>query len=834
MNKLYVSFIWHMHQPYYKDISENLSVFPWVRLHAVKNYYNMISILKDFPKIRQTFNLVPSLLLQIKEYINGETTDLWLEKTLKKASELTNDDKIFILEKFFLLNKEKMGFIFPRYKELYDKKKNCEDYTEQDFLDLQVLYNLAWFDPEFRELDPFLRFLKNKGKNFTEEEKIRLVKKQFEIMNQLFSMYRSLQNSGQIEITFSPFFHPIMPLLLDTTSAKISTPDLPLPFIHFSYFEDAKRQISLGKNFYKEIFGVEPNGMWPSEQAVSPDFLRMVSEFNIKWIVTDEKILFKTLGGELVRDNDGFISNPEVLYKPYRIDIDGREIYILFRDQFLSDRIGFVYMNYPPKEGAEDFYYRLLKIKESLPANNNYLVVIALDGENCWEYYDNDGREFLRHLYALLSESKDIETVTVKDYLDKNVNFGSLNTIFTGSWIKADLTTWIGEVEENLGWEYLSFTRKYLEKRLHRNKELEKKIDWKSLLAAEGSDWFWWYGEDQESGYDEVFDSIFRTHLKNVFKSINKNYPSFLDFPIVFKSPLWRNRTSFIFTPTIDGKISDDKEWELSSLNLLEKSGEYITGIYYGYDFDNLYLRLDGKYTFKEYLNAGYSLEFVFYSLDEKKDKVNFKIFKNASIDKNIKFAYEDILEIAISLQVFNNVHNKDSEWYFEIRLFDENNYLIEKIINQEKFRFRKPNYLDEIITKLYLLEGKSNKVELESWLVFRKDVHNLYTKVNILQEILCKDYLEVVKYPNIIKVVKHISVREFLLFLLFLKDLKSFGLLDWYIYNPVSNIEKYENRYLLRPSSKLYWFLKNFLKSAKTEISIDLEKIGSIEIYGL
>ncbi|MFN3699596.1 MAG: glycoside hydrolase family 57 protein, partial [Dictyoglomus sp.] len=367
MNKLYVAFIRHMHQPYYKDVSKNVSIFPWVRLHAIKNYYNMVSILKAFPRIKQTFNLVPSLLLQIKEYIKGETTDLWLEKTLKRVKDLTIEDKKFILENFFLLNKEKMGFVFPRYKELYDKKIRGEDYNEQDFLDLQVLYNLAWFDPELRTLDSFLNYLRIKGQNFTEEEKIKLIEKQFEVMKELFGLYKSFQESGQIEIIFSPFFHPIMPLLINTESAKFSTPELPLPFVYFSFVEDAKRQLKLGKEFYKELFDKEPYGMWPSEQAVSPELVELISEFNIRWIVTDEKVLFKTLGKEVTRDKNGFVLEPEILYKPYKLTIKDKEVFILFRDQFLSDRIGFVYMNYPPMEGAKDFYHRLLKIKESLP-----------------------------------------------------------------------------------------------------------------------------------------------------------------------------------------------------------------------------------------------------------------------------------------------------------------------------------------------------------------------------------------------------------------------------------------------------------------------------------
>ncbi len=824
MSKLYISFIWHMHQPYYKDNSENLAIFPWVRLHGIKNYYNMVSILKEFPKIRQTFNLVPSLLLQIKEYLDGKITDLWLEKTLKRVSELDDKDRRFILDNFFLLNKEKMGFVFSRFKELYYKKLNSEEYTGQDFLDLQVLYNLAWFDPDLRKRDSFLNYLVEKGRNFTEEEKRKLIDKQFEVLGKLFSLYKTLQESGQIEIIFSPFFHPIMPLLIDTNSAKVSTPELPLPFDYFSFIEDAEKQLLLGKEYYKEIFNRDPLGIWPSEQAISPDFIKLLSKFGIKWFVSDEKVLFKSLGENIIRDGEGFISKPEVLYKPYKINLGDKEVFGVFRDQFISDRIGFVYMNYSPEDGAKDLYSRLLKIKKSLPRNSEFLVTIALDGENCWEYYDNDGREFLRNLYSLLSESEEIETITVKDFIEKTQNFGELKNVFTGSWINADLTTWIGEIEENVAWEYLTITRKLVEKR-------KGQVDWVSLMAAEGSDWFWWYGDDQESGYDEIFDHIFRSHLKNVYKSIGKDYPSFLDFPIVFRKPIWKNRRSLIFTPHIDGIITSEDEWALSSLNLLKNNkGKLVAGLYYGYDLKNLYFRVDLKDKAINYLNDDYQISINFYSRNKTGYIWSLKLGKDNS--DNILLGVKDIIEISIPWENFSEFDRK-SKIYFEIELY-KNNERIEKFEDKEKFWFRTPDLMDEIVTKLFLSKSPSQKVEILTMLICRKNLYNLYSKINITQDTLQKDFIEVESRGEILKVIKHISLRELLFLIQSISDLKVFGFLNRYVFYPVGKVSKIDNGYVLEPKNILVKLLEKYVEKEKLVIPIEKNKFGRIEIYGL
>jgi alpha-amylase/alpha-mannosidase (GH57 family) len=835
-NKLYVAFVWHMHQPYYKDTFNNLSLFPWVRLHAIKNYYNMVSILKNFPKIKQTFNLVPSLLMQIEEYLNGTTTDLWLKNTLKRVDDLDEDERKFIKDNFFLLNKEKMGFIFDRFKELYDKKLKNEDYSNQDYLDLQVLYNLAWFDPEFREKDEFLRGLCKKGRFFSEEEKTKVIEKQFYIIKNLFSLYKEMQDSGQIEIIFSPFFHPILPLLVSTENAKISTPDLPLPSFAFSYPEDAKTQIILGREYYKKIFSKEPIGMWPSEEAVSPEVITLCSDLNIKWIITDEKILGKTIGKEIVRDRDGNVLNPEILYKPYRVNINGKEVNVVFRDQFLSDRIGFVYMNMNPYDAAKDLYERIIKIKDRLPKDQSYLLTIALDGENCWEYYDNDGRDFLRHLYTLIEESDEVETTTVGDFILRNPPKDTLNYIFTGSWINADLTTWIGELEENLAWDYLSLVRAYLERGIRKTYFDKDSLDWKSLWAAEGSDWFWWYGDDQDSGHDEIFDYIFRVHLKNVFKSLNRDYPTFLDFPIVFKNPIWKSRESFIFTPKIDGKVSFQEEWKLSSLNLLEEDG-LIKGIYYGYDLENIYIRIDiknGKAC--DFFNKEISLKLNF--RDYTKEILSLEIPKDnnkTSLREDIFWALDEIVEIKVP---FSMIFLNNEKLLFNIQLLKDTKILESYPKDSKGFKVRKPGFLEELITKLYLQRENNKKVAvIESFILKRKEgeFYNLYTKA-VIEDKDFDNNVDLSFSGDIFKIRKIVYLDELILFLRALRDLNIFTLSNYTVFYPFAYAEKLNNLYILKPKNSMRRFINTYMSKCHEEknLNVEMEKLGSIEIYGL
>jgi alpha-amylase/alpha-mannosidase (GH57 family) len=873
-DKIYLAIIWHMHQPYYKDVSKNVYLFPWVRLHSIKNYYNMVSILYDFEKIKQNFNLVPSLIFQLEDYVKNNAKDLWLEKTLIPATDLSKDDKDFIIDRFFWLNIDKMVLIHKRYRELWDKKNKGEVFTSQDFLDLQVLYNLAWFDPEYREKDEFLRTLWKKERYFSEGEKYEVIKKQKELMSKIIYIYKELKNKGQIEITFSPFFHPILPLICDTNSAKLAVPDISVPSLPFQYPQDAEEQIRLGIEFYKKYFDTYPKGMWPSEQAVSPDVIKIASNFNIQWLISDEKVLFKTLNKEPIRNLDGFISEPTILYKPYRINIDGKSINMIFRDTFLSDRISFTYMHYPPHDSAQDLYNRILNIKNRLPNDFPYLLTIALDGENCWQYYDNDGRDFLREFYTLLSSSPDIETVKVSDYLERFPPRDELNYIHTGSWIEGNLTTWIGEKEENIAWNYLRIVRDFVEDKLRVNHKITDIIDWTSLYASEGSDWFWWFGDDQDSGHDEIFDYIFRLHLKNVYLSLQETPPSFLDVPIVIKKPIWIEKEPLIFTPYIDGKLTDEREWQDASLNLVKGEGRILRGIYYGYDLNNLYLRLDTNILPLDLFQHGFYIDLYFshpqqtarniYLRSERKIlgyplSLNIRIRKVEEyeiwkaigeekwilIDRKDYVKAKDIFEVQIPLEYFEG--RKGEKVSFSVVICKDRNS-IEIFPKNNGYNFIIPGLLEEIFSTIVKAqrENLNLNIFISSFLIPNKSkIFHAYSKILLTSEKKLPELKKELYKGLIIK--KYLNLEDLWLILQGIRELRRFILDSYQVGFSLKKVKREKEKYILIPRDTLKNFVFLYFTQQKIEVyqeflnltnylpkSKDDDIWGAIEIVGL
>jgi alpha-amylase/alpha-mannosidase (GH57 family) len=603
-----------MHQPYYKDPFTGIYRLPWVRLHGTKDYLDMVRILKDFPAIRQNFNLVPSLLEQLRDYIENNATDRFLELTLKKPSDLSESEKIFILENFFLANWDNMIKPFPRYYELLIKRgfrftkkdipRISRYFSDSDIRDLQVLFNLCWIDPIFREEDPQLKWISKKGRDFSEEDKEYVITKQFEILKQIIPEYKKFSDSGQIELSVTPFYHPILPLLWDTDSAKIAMPNAKLPKYHFSYPEDAIKQIRMALDYFEKTFGYRPQGMWPSEGSVSEDVVRAIVKEGIRWIATDEEILAKSLN-KYFRSPEGFLINAKDLYKPYQFS----NISILFRDHKLSDLIGFVYSGWNAERAVNDFIEKLKSIRNTLPNDRPYIVPIILDGENAWEYYKNDGHDFLKGLYNSLSSNEEFKTVTISEFLDTYGEGERLSRLHAGSWINANFSIWIGHEEDNLAWDYLSQTRKELEEFAKNNPDKDLSEAYKAIYAAEGSDWNWWYGDEHATETQEDFDELFRSYLMKVYKVIGKEIPSYLYVPILLEDrsvePAMTIR-GFIY-PKIDGLITSYFEWYQSAYVDIKRSGgsmhkieSFVTRLYYGFNKDNLYIRVDPLVPFHE------------------------------------------------------------------------------------------------------------------------------------------------------------------------------------------------------------------------------------------
>ncbi len=520
MTKVYplkILFIWHHHQPYYK--TDNTFLMPWVRMHGIKDYWDMVRILDDYPGIKQVFNFTPSLLVQIEDYLENKTSDLAYNLSSKNPESFTNREKVDALKTLFLANSERMVKRYPRYAELLEKRgsiKNDSDlesatqkFNLQDFRDLQVWWNLSWVG-EYSRFDPPFKYFLDKQRNFSEEEKTKLLKAQLEILKKIIPHHIRAMKRKQIEVSVSPFYHPILPLLCDTAAGIKANPKSKLPGKRFRHPEDANYQVKTALGYGEKIFGVRPQGMWPSEGSVSTDALKILSRNKIAWAATDEMILQKTLvkSGRILRND--FIEK----YFAYNFKAGNKSTKLFFRDHNLSDLIGFVYSQWSPDDAAKDFISRLHKIRESIISHCGkesleYAVVpIILDGENAWEYYQSDGKDFLRTLYFLLSNDPQIETVLPSTVKIKSGN--SLKSIEPGSWINGNFDIWIGHEEDNKAWDLLYHARRTLEKASKKLSADTREKAYREILIAEGSDWCWWYGDEHKSPQANEFDELFR------------------------------------------------------------------------------------------------------------------------------------------------------------------------------------------------------------------------------------------------------------------------------------------------------------------------------------
>ncbi|MDD3905812.1 MAG: glycoside hydrolase family 57 protein [Candidatus Omnitrophica bacterium] len=534
-----VAFLWHMHQPFYKDPLSDKYMMPWVRLRGVKDYFPMAALVDRAERFKATFNLVPSLLEQINDYVYNSATDTFLDLTVKKASSLSFQDKVSILEHFFKVNFNRFIEPNPAYSRLLMKKgvrplsgaalkSTVKDFSDQDFLDLQVLFNMAWFHSINIDEDNNLKTLVDK-KNYTEEDKAYVVSKQREILGRIIPLYKKLHSEGKIEITTTPFYHPILPLLCDTSVASVSTPDMELPK-RFRHPEDAGWQIAEAVKYHTAQFGVKPRGMWPSEGSVSDQAVDVMISKGIKWAATDEDILFRTLSSYDRRYKGVELFDRRIIYRPYKVKRDRGSMTLIFRDKNLSDMISFSYNSWNPRDAAWDVIGHCRTTAHNLRRDADIgLMTIVMDGENAWEYYEDNGRRFFETLYANLDSQEEMCSTTISGYLAVDPPKRVLSNIFPGSWINHNFRIWIGTEQDNVSWDYLARARKDL---VRFSKEPGAKISdvtraWRELYIAEGSDWNWWYNGKAHVGGDNPFDELYLTHLQNIYKILKKPVPDF-------------------------------------------------------------------------------------------------------------------------------------------------------------------------------------------------------------------------------------------------------------------------------------------------------------------
>ncbi len=611
MPTIRVAFLWHQHQPFYKDLVSGEYRLPWVRLHALKDYYGMVKLLDEFPGVHQTFNLVPSLIWQIRDYVSGDARDPFLAVASKPAAELTVEERRFALAYLFQANPTRMIARYPRYNELWHRfeaarrnpEKALQYFHTQDLADLQVLSQLAWFD-EFFLREPAVSELIEKGRGYNENDQKTVLQWQRRILAEVLPTYSEAADRGAIEISTSPFYHPILPLLCDTNQGAVSTPGLPLPTNRFRHPEDAREQIKLGLDLHEETFGRRPSGMWPSEGSVSEEALSIAAEMGIGWMATDEGVLGRTLGIHFERPTEGRLRPQQAakLYTPYLYRSGQTEMKMVFRDHTLSDLIGFVYSGMPAKDAAAHF---IRSIKESarpvIEKGQDALVSIILDGENAWEFYPESGREFLRRVYDALQNDPALHAVTISEALQLEWDLPRIDRLVPGSWINANFNVWIGAPEDNKSWDYLSDAREFYEHNKGKVDPEREHLAYKELLIAEGSDWNWWYGPEHHSVNDRDFDELYRKHLSNIYQLLGGEVPLYLAQPIAAGAvrPNYIPQTAYI-TPRIGTGIARYFDWLGAAV----------------YNADRHTSAMHGKQFFLDSIYAGVNDEFFFGRLD--------------------------------------------------------------------------------------------------------------------------------------------------------------------------------------------------------------------------
>jgi len=577
MPVLRVVLLWHQHQPYYKNLVTGEYRLPWVRLHGLKDYYGMVRLLDEFPHVHQNFNLVPSLITQIQDYVAGSAEDPFLHIAGRPARDLTLDERRFVLQYLFQANPTNLIGRYPRYRELWERFRSAGDSPEraerffqaQDFTDLQVLSQIAWFDEYFLE-DRDVAELVRKERNYTLDDQRFVINKEREELGRILPAHADAAQKGSIEISTSPFYHPILPLLCDTNIGAVSSPGLPLPQNRFHRPEDARDQIRRGLDLHEKVFGVRPKGMWPSEGSVSEETIAIADELGVGWTATDEGILGRSTGLFFARDGEGRLAGhlAEKLYTIYRYEKDSTAMHMVFRDHTISDLIGFVYSGMPAEEAARHLLQNIQRAAQPvLDRGQDAVLSIILDGENAWEYYPASGREFLRRFYDKLQTTPGIEALTISEAIARHRNFGHLGSISPGSWISANFNVWIGASEDNRSWDYLHQARTYYDEHAPHASDAQRKLAYEELLIAEGSDWNWWYGPEHHSANDRDFDELYRKHLSNVYQALGGAPPDNLAQPIsgIIARPSFTPQTAYIH-PRITGDMIRYFEWMGSAI----------------------------------------------------------------------------------------------------------------------------------------------------------------------------------------------------------------------------------------------------------------------------
>ncbi len=585
-------FLWHHHQPDYRSARDGRALLPWVRLHGTKDYRDMATHLERHPGVRAAFNFVPSLVDQIEHAVHGGA-DALFEMMSTAPEQLDDAGRLELIRRCTMAPRHALE-TWPAYRKLCDRARRAasaggrtERFGDADLEALRVRFLLAWLDPVFRG-EPEAAAALATGAELDAGHRTALLALHARLLAEVLPAYRSLARAGQIELSCSPYHHPILPLVIDVASARRARPDLPLPAEPFAAPEDAAEQIRRALARHEQTFGERPAGMWPPEGSVSPEAAELAARAGMRWIASDERVLWRSLGQGGPRGE---------LYQPWSIATAAGPLAIFFRDLELSDRIGFVYQHWRAEDAVADFIARVRRIAREHAGPGVPVASVILDGENCWEHYVDDGAPFLDALYTALEAAGDIRTRTPSEVLVDHPQPPVLAKLHSGSWIDADFHIWVGHTEKNRAWDLLARTRRALVGAGDR----APAAAWDLLYAAEGSDLFWWLGVDHHTEDKHLFDRLFRERLQMIYERIGQEPPGWLMVPVITRGVRGRQTQPVaLIRPVVDGRRTTFYEWHgagrypLTDRGSSMHRGTGVTGdLFVGFDLERLYVRLD-------------------------------------------------------------------------------------------------------------------------------------------------------------------------------------------------------------------------------------------------
>lgn len=604
----YVMLLWTLHQPRYPLADDGTVSRPWVRLEAVNRYLSLASIHDRFPEVAATFNLSPTLLLQLDELAGG-VEDGYQAVAEVDAADLDEGQQRFLVERFFDVDRAVLDR-FPRYLELWEERDRAGDvagalerFDEHDLRDLQVLFNLAWIDPGLLAVEP-LASLVAKERDYTEEDKAQVLAEHARIVGEVIPEYARLWVGDRVEVTTSPLASPVLPLLVDPSLATVGDPVAAMPVGELPQTTDAADQVAAGLDVAQRLLGRRPAGLWPVEGALADPVIPVLAAGGIGWAASGEAVLASSLGmSSFTRDEAGRLGEPDLLYRPWRSEHDRDDpVHVFFGDVELSELIAGRYADLPPEEAASDLMERLGAIRRALDTagaldpDRPPVVTVVLDAETALADHPDNGTALLESWFQRLSQSETIGTITPSAYLARYGEGDRLEQIGPGSWTGADYTPWIGEPEEAAAWEYLYEVREDLAQAeasgLHTGDQLDAAHQ--AMLLAEAADWFAWYGDDRDSGNDAFFDAAYREQLGEVYDGLEVPRPVFLDVPIVPATAVEADRVpSEPLAVTLDTSAGTSEWSDAGRYEDLDRDDGPIETLYQGFDAENLYVRVD-------------------------------------------------------------------------------------------------------------------------------------------------------------------------------------------------------------------------------------------------